>query len=97
VVAKSGDASQHGPAGGTDGLQSEAPAETPRCLDTRGLVSVSWNVPEAAAENSVAQGWTAGSVNGLVPKGHAAWPNPLLLIPVPPFGFNVMSKTMLSG
>jgi len=28
---------------------------------------------------------------------HLGWPNPLALLPVPPLGFGVMSKMMLSG
>src|SRR2546421_3584882 len=42
-----------------------------------------------------------GSTTGRVPEpevfGHVAWPNPDLLLPVPPFGFAMISKMMLSG
>lgn len=44
-----------------------------------------------------AQGSTAGRVAEPEVFGHVAWPNPDLLLPVPPFGFGVMSKMMLSG
>jgi hypothetical protein len=37
---------------------------------------------------------TAAAVGGL---RHVGWPKPLVLIPVPPFGFGLMSKMILSG
>src|SRR5438067_12008346 len=46
-----------------------------------------------------AQCVTFGSVETLNESllGHGGWPKPLLLMPVPPSGFGVMSKMMLSG
>ena len=40
---------------------------------------------------------TAGSLLGSPVFKHLGWPNPLALFPVPPLGFAVMSKIMLSG
>ena len=42
-------------------------------------------------------GWTAGSVDEPEVLIQVGWPKPPALRPVPPFGFGVMSKTMLSG
>ncbi len=43
------------------------------------------------------QGWTGGRVADPDVFRHVGWPNPDLLMPVPPFGFGSMSKMMLSG
>ena len=42
-------------------------------------------------------GRTAGNVLGSPVLRQVGWPKPLALFPVPPSGFGVMSKMMLSG
>src|SRR6267378_2934737 len=44
-----------------------------------------------------AQGWTGGRVADPAVFRHVGWPNPDSLTPVPPFGFCMMSKMILSG
>lgn len=49
------------------------------------------------ADCQATQGWTGCRSADPEVFRHVGWPNPDLLTPVPPFGFAVMSKMMLSG
>src|SRR5260370_35199391 len=49
------------------------------------------------ADCPATQGWTGGRVADPAVFKHVGWPNPDLLLPVPPFGFAAISKMMLSG
>ena len=54
-------------------------------------------IDNARSDCPATQGWTGGRVADPDVFRHVGWPNPDLLMPVPPFGFGSMSKMMLSG